>query len=56
VLDSDGRPRSYCVYSAPSEQMVREHGQALGDHFIEEIFEIAGDVSPDDFPSVDEAA
>ena len=56
VLDDDGTPRSYCVYSAPSEQMVREHSQALGDHFIEQIFEIAGDVTPDDFPSVYEAA
>jgi hypothetical protein len=56
VLDDNGTPRSYCVYSAPSEQMVREHSQALGDHFIEQIFEIAGDVTPDDFPSVDEAA
>ena len=56
VLDNNGTPRSYCVYSAPSEQMVREHSQALGDHFIEQIFEIAGDVTPDDFPSVEEAA
>jgi hypothetical protein len=30
--------------------MVREHSQRLGDHFVEVIYEIAGDVTPDDFP------
>ena len=34
--------------------MVREHSQLLGDHFIQEIYEIAGDVSPSDFPLVDD--
>jgi hypothetical protein len=50
VVDAHGTPKSYCVYSAPNEEMVREHGRLLGDHFIEEIYEIAGDVSPADFP------
>jgi Protein of unknown function (DUF4242) len=54
VIDSEGTPKSYCVYSAPNEEMVREHGRLLGDHFIEEIYEIAGDVSPSDFPLVDD--
>ena len=54
VIDGDGRPRSYCVYAAPSEQMVREHADLLGDHFIQEIYEIAGDVSPADFPLIDD--
>jgi hypothetical protein len=34
--------------------MVREHSQLLGDHFIQEIYEIAGDVSPADFPLTDD--
>lgn len=54
VVDGDGTPRSYCVYQAPSEEMVREHAQLLGDHTIKEIYEIAGDVSPSDFPLVDD--
>lgn len=54
VVDGDGTPRSYCVYQAPSEEMVREHARLLGDHTIKEIYEIAGDVSPADFPLIDD--
>jgi hypothetical protein len=50
VVDADGTPKSYCVYAAPSEAMVREHAEALGDHSIKTIYEIAGDVTPADFP------
>ena len=54
VIDSDGTPKSYCVYQAPSEEMVREHAALLGDHSVQEIYEIAGDVSPGDFPLIDD--
>jgi hypothetical protein len=54
VIDENGTPKSYCVYGAPSEQMVRDHADLLGDHFIQEIYEIAGDVSPADFPLIDD--
>jgi len=50
VVDEEGTPRSFCVYAAPNEEMVREHSKQLGYHFIETIYEIAGDVSPADFP------
>ena len=50
VLDSHGTPKSFCIYVAPSEEMVREHANAFGDHSITAIYEIAGDVTPDDFP------
>jgi hypothetical protein len=53
VIASDGTPMSYCVYVAPNEEMIREHAALLGDHFVTEIYEIAGDVSPDDFPLTD---
>lgn len=53
VVDAEGNPKSYCVYAAPSEEMVLEHSKQLGDHFIETIYEIAGDVTPDDFPLTD---
>ena len=29
----------------------REHSHKLGNHTLDELFEIAGDVSPADFPS-----
>jgi Protein of unknown function (DUF4242) len=50
VVDADGTPKSFCVYDAPSEAVVREHAERFGDHSIAAIYEIAGDVTPDDFP------
>ena len=54
VLDANGTPKSFCIYAAPSEEMVREHADRLGDHSITAIYEIAGDVTPDDFPLTDD--
>ena len=53
VVDGEGTPKSFCVYDAPSEEIVRQHAALLGDHFVETIYEIAGDVTPDDFPLTD---
>jgi hypothetical protein len=50
IVDADGAVKTYCVYDAPSEEVVRSHGTQLGLHDIQSISEIAGDVSPDDFP------
>ncbi len=50
VLDDNGTPKSFCVYDAPTEAIVREHAERLGDHSVVRIYEIAGDVTPDDFP------
>jgi Nickel responsive protein SCO4226-like len=50
VVDDSGGVRTYCIYGAPSEKMVREHAAMLGEHTVDEIHEIAGDVTPDDFP------
>ena len=50
VVDEEGSVKTYCVYDAPSEEIVRSHGDELGLHDIRSIYEIAGDVSPDDFP------
>jgi Protein of unknown function (DUF4242) len=49
VMGEDGRLRSYCVYSSPDTELIREHSKRLGDHKIEEIYEIGGDISPADF-------
>ena len=54
VLDNDGTPKSFCIYAAPSEEVVREHSTSLGEHVVEVIYEIAGDVTPDDFPLTDD--
>ena len=50
VVDEEGAVKTYCVYAAPSEEMVRRHGDELGLHDIQSVYEIAGDVCPDDFP------
>jgi ligand-binding SRPBCC domain-containing protein len=50
VVDDDGTVRTYCVYEAPHEEMVRQHGKMLGQHTIDGLHEIAGDVTPADFP------
>jgi len=49
VMDEDGRLKSFCVYSSPSTDLIREHASLLGDHSIRQIYEIGGDISPDDF-------
>jgi hypothetical protein len=50
VVDDAGTVKTFCVYEAPSEAVVRRHGDQLGLHDIEGVYEIAGDVTPDDFP------
>jgi hypothetical protein len=52
VVDDDGLVVTYCVYEAPNEAMVREHSTRLGRHEIAGLQEIAGDVTPADFPPV----
>jgi Protein of unknown function (DUF4242) len=50
VVDGDGTVLTYCIYDAPSAEMLRAHAADLGNHSIEGIHEIAGDVTPADFP------
>jgi Protein of unknown function (DUF4242) len=52
VVDDEGLVHTYCVYEAPSEEVVRKHGEKLGKHTIEALLEIAGDVTPADFPPI----
>jgi hypothetical protein len=33
--------------------MVREHAKMLGTHTVDQLHEIAGDVTPDDFPPLE---
>jgi hypothetical protein len=50
VVDSDGTLKSFCVYEAPDEDTVRRHAKLLGNHVVDHVYEIGGDVTPDDFP------
>jgi hypothetical protein len=50
VVDGEGTVRTFCVYGAPDEEIVLHHSKRLGAHTIEGLHEIAGDVSPADFP------
>jgi Protein of unknown function (DUF4242) len=52
VVDDEGLVHTYCVYDAPSEEVVLQHGAKLGKHTIDAVYEIAGDVTPADFPPV----
>ena len=52
VLDDTGKVRTFCVYAAPSEEVVRAHSSRLGQHKIDSIEEVVGDVTPADFPAV----
>ena len=50
VVGQDGKVMTFCVYDAPTEEIVRRHGDDLGKHTIDDVLEIAGDVTPADFP------
>ena len=50
VVDDKGNVKTYCVYEAPNEEVVRRHAGELGLHDVEGVYEIAGDVTPEDFP------
>ena len=52
IVDETGTVRTFCVYGAPDVDTIRDHGERLGKHRIAEVWEIAGDVTPADFPSV----
>ena len=50
VTNDEGDVRSFCVYQAPSPDRIHDHARELGYHTIVNIYEIGGDISPDDFP------
>jgi hypothetical protein len=50
VVDDEGGVRTFCVYAAPNEDVVRAPSHQLGQQTLAELHEIAGDVTPADFP------
>ena len=49
VVSDESGIKSFCVYEAPNEELLREHGDMVREHTILRIYEIAGDVTPADF-------
>jgi hypothetical protein len=49
VVSDESGIKSYCVYEAPNEEQLRQHGEMVREHTIAHIYEIAGDVTPADF-------
>ena len=50
VVSEGGLVRTFCIYAAPNEEEVLRHSRLLGEHHVASLHEIAGDVTPDDFP------
>lgn len=50
TVDDDGKVRTFCVYAAPTLDVVQQHASELGTHTVESVHEIVGDVTPLDFP------
>ena len=48
VATDDGEIVTFCVYGAPSEEMIREHAAAFGSHFISKLYELVDDVTPEE--------
>ena len=46
VATDDGEIVTFCIYAAPSEEMIREHAEAFGSHTITRIYELLDDVTP----------
>ncbi len=48
VCADGGRIKSFCVYAAPSPERLQEHADSVGGIMITSIYEIVGDLSPDE--------
>ena len=51
VADAEGNIKSFCVYEAPNEDVIREHAKELGYHVIQHIYEIGADLNPKEIRS-----
>jgi hypothetical protein len=50
TVDDQAIVRTFCIYEAPNEDVLHRHAAALGEHEVSSVLEIAGDVTPGDFP------
>lgn len=56
TVDDEGNVKSFCIYDAPDVEAIRRHAAALGYHIVDGIYEVAGDVTPEDFPLTKQSA
>ncbi len=56
AVEEDGRVRTFCLYDAPNLEAIRAHAEMLGEHTVDGVFEVAGDVTPEDFPPLPDDA
>jgi len=54
AVEDDGNVRTICLYDAPDLDAIHQHAQMLGYHVVDGVFEVAGDVTPADFPETGE--
>ena len=40
-MGDDGEVLTFCIYGAPTEEMIREHAEAFGSHTITHIYELS---------------
>lgn len=50
VVSDESGIKTFCIYEAPNEGRLREHGAMVRQHTIASIYEIAADVTPADYP------
>lgn len=46
VANDEGEIVTFCVYGAPTEEMIRDHAAAMGSHTITKLYELLDDVTP----------
>jgi hypothetical protein len=45
---ADGAIKSFCVYTAPNVDRLLEHAEQLGSHVVEHVYEIVGEITPEE--------
>jgi hypothetical protein len=50
VVSDESGIKTFCVYESPTEELLHEHANRVGGHTITQVYEIATDVAPADYP------
>ena len=46
--DDQGSVKSFCLYSAPSVERLREHADRVGGHVVTNVYEVVGEITPEE--------
>lgn len=49
VSETSGGIRTFCVYQSPTSELLLEHARVIRGHRVMNMYEIGGDVRPEDF-------